>query len=193
MNLRAQNDATNVEHDVTFCPRGSWNLHEGMNVGIDLSAFATFGNGNTHTGFGQRISATYVKSLDERLWMAIGVYADNTSFARASYRSAGLYGVLGYRIDEHWEVSVYGQKSLVSNGAYGAYGFFRPYGSYGSYGPYGAFGSYGSYGAGADFLGGMVTYHFSPAFSLSVSVETWRQNNVTPYGYWMPMIDRNRW
>ncbi|MBQ8452708.1 MAG: hypothetical protein IJ539_02900 [Prevotella sp.] len=162
-----------------FCERGPWNLHEGMNVGIDLSAFATFGGGNSHTGFGQRLDATYVKSLDERLWMAIGAYADHTSFGGASYRSAGVYGMLGYRIDEHWEVAVYGQKSLSSNmsphrrwlhSPYRPYRTFLPYGVYGPYNPY------GFYQPGADRLGGTVTYHFSPAFSLSVSVESWRPN-----------------
>ena len=77
-------------------------LHKGLNMSVDLSAFATFGKHAPHRGgFTQTIDATYLTPLskDERLWMALGVYLTNTNYGGDSYHDGGLYGILGYKIN----------------------------------------------------------------------------------------------
>ncbi|MBQ8047705.1 MAG: hypothetical protein IJ196_07260 [Prevotella sp.] len=178
----AQADSTALTPAPTrFSPYnyGLWNLHEGMNVSVDLSAFASFGKHSSGGGFGQRLSATYIKTLDERLWMAIGGYVANTMYKGDSYRSGGIYATVGYRFDEHWEAMIYAQKSLVGNTpAFRRTGLtaLTPY-SYGM--PYDAMYGYPD----ADRFGAAVTYHFSPSFSIGVSVEGVRYNNsfIPPY------------
>lgn len=168
---------------------GPWGMHEGVNVNLDFAAFASFGKHQSGGGFGQRLSATYVKLLDERLWTAIGAGISNTTFRGNSYRSGGVYAALGYRFDEHWEAVVYGHLNVANN-----YDRLSPmpyrnglpyyYGAYGMpFGPYG-------YGLGyddANRIGAAVTYHFSPSFSLSVSVEKGWYGNSHDF----PLPDRH--
>ena len=144
-------------------------FHEGLNVDLSLAAFASFGKNSQGGGFAQSLSATYVQPLDEKVWVAAGAGVSNTMFCGHSYRSGALYGILGYRFDEHWEAALYGMMS-VGNHPAPSYAMpanrFLPYSAY-AYGPYGL-----PYGMGdADRIGGMVTYHFNPSFSVSLSVE----------------------
>ena len=58
-----------------------YGLHRGLNVSLDLSAFATFGKNLPHKGgFSQNINATYLAPLtkDGKLWIAGGGYFNNT-------------------------------------------------------------------------------------------------------------------
>ena len=150
---------------------GPWSLHEGLNVNLDLAAFATWGKHASGGGFGQRLSATYVKSFDERLWAAVGAGISNTTFRGTSYRSAGIDGAIGYRFDEHWEAMVYGHLAVAGDGRRRTampYGMMTPYFYGGTCGmPFGPYGYYPD----MNRVGAAVTYHFTPSFSLSVSVE----------------------
>ena len=77
-----------------------YGLHRGLNVSLDLSAFATFGKNLPHKGgFSQNINATYLAPLtkDGKLWIAGGGYFNNTFWGSDSYRDVGLYAILGYR------------------------------------------------------------------------------------------------
>nr|WP_302959372.1 hypothetical protein [uncultured Prevotella sp.] len=110
-----------------------YGLHRGLNVSLDLSAFATFGKNLPHKGgFSQNINATYLAPLtkDGKLWIAGGGYFNNTFWGSDSYRDVGLYAILGYRFNEHWEAYVYGQLSVNNN--YSRYGnLYRGYPYYG--------------------------------------------------------------
>ena len=173
---------------------GACGLHDGLNVSVGLSAFMTSGNNVPHRGgFTQTISATYLTPLtkNKKLWLAGGGYLNHMNWGGDSYRDAGLYAILGYRFNEHWEAYVYGQLSLNSNygslyGGWGGYGY--PYRGWG-YGP--GFcgplscgilpGGYGMGAAGANVLGAGVRYT-NKSFSIGLNVEgVWWGDNTPSY------------
>lgn len=161
-----------------------YGLHRGLNVSLDLSAFATFGKNLPHKGgFSQNINATYLAPLtkDGKLWIAGGGYFNNTFWGSDSYRDVGLYAILGYRFNEHWEAYVYGQLSVSNN--YSRYGnLYRGYPNYGwgwpvtGVMPLG----YGMGAAGANVLGAGVKYNVNKNFSIGLNVEGIWYNNKTP-------------
>lgn len=171
-----------------------WGLHKGLNLSVDLSVFATFGKHAPHWGgFTQTINATYLTPLtkDNKLWMALGTYLNNINYGGDNFRDGGVYGILGYQFNEHWEAYVYGQVSVANNynSIYNRYAGYGPYG-YGRYGMYpGAWGmgvmpgGYGMGAAGANVLGAGVRYT-NKNFSIGVSVEgNWYNNPKTPSYY----------
>lgn len=160
-----------------------YGLHRGLNVSLDLSAFATFGKNLPHKGgFSQNINATYLAPLtkDGKLWIAGGGYFNNTFWGSDSYRDVGLYAILGYRFNEHWEAYVYGQLSVNNN--YSRYGnlYRDPYYGWGwpatGVMPLG----YGMGAAGANVLGAGVKYNVNKNFSIGLNVEGIWYNNKTP-------------
>lgn len=172
-----------------------WGLHKGLNFSVDLSAFATFGKHAPHRGgFTQTINATYLTPItkDNKLWMALGGYVNNINYGGDNYHDGGVYGILGYRINEHWEAYVYGQLSIANNydniyGGYGPYGYGRyGYGMYpGMWGPMGCGimpGGYGMGTPGANVLGAGVRYT-NKNFSIGINVEGAWYNNSTPTYY----------
>ena len=171
-----------------------WGLHKGLNLSVDLSVFATFGKHAPHWGgFTQTINATYLTPLtkDNKLWMALGTYLNNINYGGDNFRDGGVYGILGYQFNEHWEAYVYGQVSVANNynSIYNRYAGYGPYG-YGRYGMYpGAWGmgvmpgGYGMGAAGANVLGAGVRYT-NKNFSIGVSVEgNWYNTPKTPTYY----------
>ena len=161
-----------------------YGLHKGLNVSLGASAFATFGKGLPHKGgFSQNINATYLAPLSKEgeLWIAGGGYFNNTFWGSDSYRDVGLYAILGYRFNEHWEAYVYGQLSVNNN--YSRYGnLYRGYPYYGWGWP--ATGvmplGYGMGAAGANVLGAGVKYNVNKNFSIGLNVEGIWYNNKTP-------------
>lgn len=171
-----------------------WGLHKGLNLSVDLSVFATFGKHAPHWGgFTQTINATYLTPLtkDNKLWMALGTYLNNINYGGDNFRDGGVYGILGYQFDEHWEAYVYGQVSVANNynSMYNRYAGYGPYG-YGRYGMYPGIwgmgvmpGGYGMGAAGANVLGAGVRYT-NKNFSIGVSVEgNWYNTPKTPTYY----------
>lgn len=171
-----------------------WGLHKGLNLSVDLSVFATFGKHAPHWGgFTQTINATYLTPLtkDNKLWMSLGTYLNNINYGGDNFRDGGVYGILGYQFDEHWEAYVYGQVSVANNynSIYNRYAGYGPYG-YGRYGMYPGIwgmgvmpGGYGMGAAGANVLGAGVRYT-NKNFSIGVSVEgNWYNNPKTPTYY----------
>ncbi len=152
-------------------------LHEGLNMSLDMSAFATFGKHAKGGGFGQRLTATWLQSLGKRGWVAAGGYINHLNWRGDSYTSGGLTAEVGYQFDDHWSAYVYGQKSLVNQG-----------GTYAGYAPYGR----GFYGWGyapfmgndlGDKLGAAVRWTPNPTFSVELSVEkNWYPKSTN--GYW---------
>lgn len=183
----------------SFEPIYGYGLHKGLNVSLGASAFATFGKNVPHKGgFSQNINATYLAPLskDGKLWIAGGGYFNNTFWGSDNYRDVGLYAILGYKFNEHWEAYVYGQLSINNNYD----NLYRRYAGYG-YGPYG-YGRYGmgyypglfgpmggtmpfGYGIGvpgANVLGAGVTYHVNKSFSIGINIEgVWYNNKGLDY------------
>lgn len=181
----------------SFEPIYGYGLHKGLNVSLGASAFATFGKNVPHKGgFSQNINATYLAPLtkDGKLWIAGGGYFNNTFWGSDSYRDVGLYAILGYKFNEHWEAYVYGQLSINNNydNLYRRYAGYGPYG-YGRYGMgyypglWGPMGStmpfgYGMGAPGANVLGAGVTYHVNKSFSIGINIEgVWYNNKGLDY------------
>lgn len=161
---------------------GAWSpysLHEGLNVGVDMSVSAEFGKGaRSGVGFDQILSATYIHPLSNHLWFSAGGYIDHLTWGGDHYLSAGIRGELGYQFDEHWAAYIYGQKNLVNRGGYyysrfGGTGYGRNafggpgFGRFGynrMYSPY-------AYENLSDKLGVGVRWAPSPNFSLQIQVE----------------------
>ena len=175
-------------------------LHKGLNMQVDLSAFATFGKHVPHRGgFTQTIDAAYLTPLtkDNRLWLALGAYINNVNYGGDSYHDGGVYGMLGYKINDHWEAYVYGQLSVANNyntlyGRYGGYGYglwgyggMYPWGYGRGWMPgYGMMGGYGMGAPGANVLGAGIRYtNTSKTFSLGINIEGAWYNNHTPSYY----------
>ncbi len=188
----------NPVSDLTYnlSPTYGYGLHKGLNVSLGASAFATFGKNVPHKGgFSQNINATYLAPLtkDGKLWIAGGGYFNNTFWGSDSYRDVGLYAILGYKFNEHWEAYVYGQLSINNNydNFYSRYTGYGPYG-YGRYGlgyypgMWGLGGTmpmgYGMGMPGANVLGAGVKYNVNKNFSIGINVEgVWYNNKGLDY------------
>ncbi len=184
---------------------------DGLHVSVGLSAFATFGkNVPHHGGFTQTIDADYLTPLtkDGKLWLKVGGYLNNMNWGGDNYRDLGLYAVIGYKFNEHWEAYVYGQLSVANNyntlyGRYMGYGYgmygMRPYGMYPGAWGYGSTlpGGYGMGMPGANVLGAGVQYNVNKNFHIRLNVEGVWYNNKTPYyfdryNYPVPPLSKTR-
>lgn len=175
-------------------------LHQGLNVNVSASAFATFGHNTPHRGgLSQDVDLSYIAPLthDGKLWMNIGGYMDHTNWGDDHYYDAGIYGMLDYNISEHWDAYVYGQLNLTNNNQYlgytpGYYGYMPGYYNFmpGSH-TFNSMWTYGMGPAGANVIGGGVRYH-NKKFSLAINVEAdWFNNNpyyFDQYNYPVPGI-----
>lgn len=136
-----------------------WDLHEGLNMNLGLSAFTSFG-GYRFSGTAERISAMYAKPLNNKLSLAVGGYFNNINSNFGSIREAGVTAILDYRFNDHWEAYIYGQKSLVSND----YSRFR----FGAYTPYYMYAPMENIG---DRIGAGVRYHFNESTYIELQVD----------------------
>ena len=161
-------------------------MHQGLNLSVDLSAFATLGKGAPHRGgFGQTINAAYLAPLtrDGKLWGAGGIYLNNVTWGGDAYRGIGLYGMLGYSPNDKWDLYLYGQLSVAANhgSAYGRYA--TPYWGYRAYNtlPLSMYNGYGYTPPGANVVGIGARYHFSPSFWVQLNVQTEWGDRPYPY------------
>lgn len=128
-----------------------WDLHQGLNVSLGMSVFASFGkHAPGGAGFAQNISAMYAMPLNSKLSLTVGGYYGNFNWGNRSFNDAGVNAMLGYRFDEHWEGYLYGEKSLID----------KPMPPY--------LLDMTSLG---DKIGAAVKYNFSPNVSVTLSVE----------------------
>ena len=167
---------------------GLWRLHEGLNVNLGASAFASFGHGDYHgAGFSQDVSLMYVTNLSKKATLAVGGYVNHLTYRGDNYFVGGVNAVLGYQFNEHWSAYAFVQKAFTSDNfrnIFGYAGYGSPYwGGYGTWG-YSSFGyglaAYGydptgwDYGAGIsrymDRIGGGVTYQWGSHNQNSISV-----------------------
>ncbi len=144
-----------------------WDLHEGLNVNLSLSAFTSFGR-NSFSGTAERIAAMYAKPINKKLSFAIGGYLNNINSGIGSYREGGLTAILDYRFNDHWEAYIYGQKSIVNSGDIRfRHGMYNPL-YYNMCTPFDNIG---------DRIGAGVRYHFNESTYLEVQVDWSRYPN----------------
>lgn len=160
--------------DTTAAPRGELHGSVGLSVMAGLDKGAPRG-----AGFAQDINLDYTLPLGSRGWLTVGGYMDHLNWSGMNTTSAGIYGALGYQIDDHWSAYVYGQKSLANSGyAYPYYGGFYPiYNGYGYHG-YNGYGYPNSYW-NADRIGAALRWTPNKNVMLQISVEK----------EWMPKQD----
>lgn len=162
--------------DTTAAPRGE------LHGSVGLSVMAGLGKGSPRgAGFAQDINLDYTLPLGSRGWLTVGGYMNHLNWSGMNTTSAGIYGALGYQIDDHWSAYVYGQKSLANSGyAYPYYGGFYPiYNGYGYHG-YNGYGYPNSYW-NADRIGAALRWTPNKNVMLQISVEK----------EWMPKQDNS--
>lgn len=148
---------------------------------VSLSVIAGFGKGAPKgAGFAQDINLDYTTYLGKRTWLTVGGYMSHLNWSGINTTSAGIYGALGYDINEHFTAYVYGQKSLANTGM-GGYGYPAYYGYWGFPGT-GMRNGYGLYNPFADRLGAALRWTPSRTLSIEVSVEKdWMPHNNHGY------------
>lgn len=128
---------------------GLYSPYPGLNMTLSVAVTVSPGAGS---GFSNSLSIAYADSIMSRLSYAVGGYAHHYSWNGRSFSDTGLTAMLNYRFDEHWEATLYVQKGFVE--------------------PRTPMMPYWMLDEMADKIGAEVCYHFSPAFSVGVSV--WR-------------------
>ena len=162
LTAKAQQDSTCMTGPIGPYTYGrGW--HKGLNVDLSLSVMTQFGKNRLHgAGFGQRLNATYLTPLTNKLWLAAGVTINQILWSGDSYRQGAIHAVLGYKFNEHWEAYAWVQKQVASNIGRGLY--------YPRMGYYPALIGQDIYGYG-DRIGGAVKYNVNSNFSLQISIE----------------------
>lgn len=135
-----------------------WDVHEGVNARISMSATAGFGSGAPHgVGFGRTIDFLYVSPIKNKWNYAIGATTTGMDWGGYHHTSAGIYGNVNYYPSDKVRLSLTGYKSVLPNARGRG---FNPY-----YSPY--YDPYYDYGFGPfcdPFYGGFDPYYssFSP-------------------------------
>lgn len=136
----------------------NWNLHKGLNMNIGASVFAAFGKGTpSGAGFAQDVSLMYALPLSKRVTLALGGWISNVFWSGARITDAGLSAVLGYRFSERLEGAAFVRKSLVDKRMPLRYAVMNDVG---------------------DRIGASLKYNFSPSFSVQLTVQATRYNNL---------------
>ena len=135
-----------------------WSLHPGLNA--SLSASAIFGVGkHASSGFANSAAFMYAGNLMPKLSFALGGYSSYLDYGSRQMKDAGLTAMLNYRFDEHWEASVFVQKSMMQPKMPPQMWWMNDIG---------------------DKVGASVRYNFNPNLSVHLSVWEGRQ----PYYSW---------
>ena len=161
-------------------------LHAGLNASMDLSAYTTFGGRRHRSGLARTVNVAYATPLGKNGSLVVGGNVSHVNEGSSNYVTGSVYAELGYRFNDQWSATIYGQKSIGSSGfyPYSYYGYpslgyqslmcpysFDPYGVGGyGFGPYDYGWGPGYYG-NVDRIGASVQWKPSPSFSLQLSVE----------------------
>ena len=151
----------------------NWQLHEGINMNLGASVFASFGkNAPRGAGFQQNVSLMYAVPVTDRLSLAFGGYLDNLTWQHENWRDVGLSAVLGYRFTDQLEGYLYGQKSLTPRPNLFRSSYFSPSSpQWGIRGNHLLSPSFYDFTGMGDRIGAAFRYHFTPSFSIQVAVE----------------------
>ncbi len=162
-------------------------LHKGINASVNLSAFATFGKDTPHHGgFMQSINAAYLTPIthDAKLWGAAGIFFNNTTWGGNTYHDIGLYGMIGYKVNNKLELYAYTQLSIANNYNARLYNpTIFPY-RWRGYTPVPLYTNLGyGYSPGGNIIGFGAKYNFSPSFYIQIDVQHAWYNNTPRYFY----------
>lgn len=133
-----------------------WSLHRGLNASLSASAIIGLGS-HADSGFSNSLSLMYAGTITPRLSFAVGGYFTFLNYGGSLLRDGGITALLNYRFNEHWEASAFVQKSVMQPTVPPHLYWMSDVG---------------------DKIGASLRYHFSPAFSVSLSV--WDERR--PYG-----------
>ena len=93
-----------------------WQLHEGLNASLSLSATFGLGSGSpSGVGFGKDIDMMYAFPISKRWSAAAGLYVSDFSWGWMSNREVGFSGIASYRLSDKVTLSAYANKSLANN------------------------------------------------------------------------------
>ncbi len=151
---------------------GLWQVHDGFNASVNLSAFTSLGH-HHFSGTAVRIDLLYATSINSHLSLGVGGYLTNMNTNYGNYLSGGFNAWLNYRFNDHWEAYVYAQANLVNTGSLAQRGMLTPY-------------CYDLLGTLSDRIGIGVRYHLNDAtfFELQFDVErcpmTFHSAPITP-------------
>ncbi len=129
-----------------------WQLHRGLNGSLSFAGIFGLGH-KSGSGFANTVSLMYADTLNSRLSYAVGGYLSRLDWRGHPTTDGGLSAMLSYRFDDHWEATVFAQKSLLSERS-----MMLPY--------------YMRQDIG-DRIGAELRYSVNPTFSFSVGVSMW--------------------
>lgn len=162
-----ETQAVGYNTDISKCDSEEGKPKGQLHGSVELSVMAGFGkNAPKGAGFSQNINLDYTTPVGKRGWLTAGGYMNHLNWSGMNLTSAGVYGELGYQLNDQWSAYVYGQKSLVNSGSYG---YAYPYVGYGSGGL--GYYSYPAYNPYADRLGAALRWTPNKNFMLQISVE----------------------
>lgn len=125
-----QEDSTAFKMDMPYYPQADfspfsifscrnlygWQLHEGLNASLSLSATFGLGSGSpSGVGFGKDIDLMYAFPISKRWSAAAGLYVSDFSWGWMNNREIGFSGIASYRISDNVTLSAYANKSIAHN------------------------------------------------------------------------------
>lgn len=94
----------------------TWNVHEGMNVRVGMSATVGLDKHSPHgVGLGRSIDFMYVSPIRNRWNYSIGATSTSFDWGGYKYNDIGLYGNAAYYPTDKMSLSISGYKSLLPN------------------------------------------------------------------------------
>lgn len=160
-----------------------WDVHEGVNVRVELSASAGFGSrAPKGVGLGRTVDFLYVSPVKNNWNYTLGLTSTGYHWGALQYNDVGVSGSVNYFHSDKVSLSLYGYKSLLSNSRnrfpaweYGGWDYAgggwgcAPWGGYGwlPYAPC-------HYGHLDSYLGGDLNVRFNNNTSLQVHLSAGR-------------------
>lgn len=150
-----------------------WDLHEGMNVQIDLGVMVGFGKNNPFHGasFFTDLSLAYAKSIGTHWTLVAGGTLSRFRFLDKNVFAGNAFTMANYKFNDHWSASVFASYNKMPEGT--------------------SIYCYGPLNEQSIRIGGEVTYKFNEKTSVSLGVSheiPVGNNDARP---WRPMRQTN--
>ncbi|MCF0235477.1 MAG: hypothetical protein HUK09_01955 [Bacteroidaceae bacterium] len=153
-----------------------WALREGFNAQVSMNVMAGWGrNAPSGAGFGQNLAVAYAKPINDRLSLAVGLYANNLSWDRLSQRDVGISAVMRYKVTDWMNVYAYASKSF--GGERPALRTLNPYSLWAPY----------EWGSPDLHVGGAAEFKLGERATLSVHFDYVKFDDQTPFQPWGAM------
>lgn len=94
----------------------AWQLHEGFNAHVSMNVMAGWGkHAPSGAGFGQNLSLAYAKPINDRLSLAVGLYANNLNWGRLTGSDVGLAAVVRYQANDWLRLYGYASQNITAS------------------------------------------------------------------------------